>query len=104
MPVALEYEDVLKRAFMRESISAADVDVFLDYVFSVAELFEVRFRLRPALRDPDDVRILELAARAGAPIVTFNTRDFVEAAGYGVPVMLPTDCLLQIGGYDDRQR
>ena len=42
-------------------------------------------------------RILDLAARAGAAIDTFNTRDFVGAAAYGVPVLLPVEFLKQIG-------
>ncbi len=97
VPVALEYEDVLKREFMQMVISAADVDLLLDYWFGVADLVEVQFRLRPTLRDPDDDRILELAARAGAAIVTFNTRDFVGAATYGVQVVRPVEFLQQIG-------
>ena len=97
VPVALEYEDVLKREFMRTVIRAADVDSLLDYFFSVAELVEVQLRLRPTLRDPDDDRILELAARAGAAIITFNTSDFVGAAAYRVPVLLPSEFLKQIG-------
>ena len=38
-----------------------------------------------------------MAARAGAVIVTFNTRDFVGAAAYGVRVVRPTEFLNQIG-------
>lgn len=82
---------------MRTVISPADVDLLLDYLFGVADLVEVQFRVRPALRDPDDDRILELAARAVAAIVTFNIRDFAGAAAYGVPVVRPVDFLRQIG-------
>ena len=95
--MALEYEEVLKRDFMQTFISPADVDSLLDYLFGVADLVEVQFRLRPTLRDPDDDRILELAARAGATIVTFNTRDFVGALAYGVAVVEPVEFLQQIG-------
>jgi len=63
VPVALEYEDVLKRQNMQTIISTEDADSLLDYFFGVSDLVEVQFRLRPALRDPDDDRILELAAR-----------------------------------------
>ena len=97
VPVALEYEDVLKREFMKTVISPGDVDLLLDYLFGIADLVEVQFRLRPMLRDPDDERILEWAARAGASIVTFNTRDFVGAVAYGVPVVLPVEFLQRIG-------
>jgi predicted nucleic acid-binding protein len=99
VPVALEYEDVLKREFMQSVITAADVEVFLDFMISKADLFEVKFRLRPTLRDPDDDRILELAARAGASIVTFNTSDFVEAVAYKIPVLRPVEFLQQIGEF-----
>ncbi len=97
VPLALEYEDVLKREFMRSAITADDVDRLLDYLFSVASLVEVHFSLRPALRDPDDDRILELAARAGAMIVTFNVRDFVGAEAFGVRVLRPGEFLRLIG-------
>lgn len=97
VPVALEYEDVLKRTFMQSVISPNDIDDLLDYVFSVADRIEVQFRVRPALRDPDDDRILELAAHAGAAIVTFNDRDFAGAAAYRIPVLRPGQFLRQIG-------
>ncbi len=87
----------MKREFMGSFISPTDVDSLLDYLFGVSDLVEVPFRLRPVLRDPDDDRILELAARAGASIVTFNTRDFVGALAYGVAVVQPVKFLQQIG-------
>ena len=97
VPVALEYEDVLKREFMRTTINAADVDALLDYLFGVSHRVEIQLRVRPALRDPDDDRILELAARAGATIVTFNTRDFVGAQAFGVRAVRPLEFLSKIG-------
>lgn len=66
VPVALEYEDVLKREFMHSVIDAQDVDDLLGYIFKVSRLVNVRFRLRPALPDADDERILELAAHCQA--------------------------------------
>jgi predicted nucleic acid-binding protein len=97
VPLALEYEDVLKRECMRSTITAVEVDILLDYMFGVADLVEVHFLLRPALRDPDDDRILELAARARAVIATFNTRDFAGAEAYGVAVLRPVEFLRRIG-------
>ena len=64
VPVALEYEDVLKREFM-ETCSGFRIS------------WKSPSGCGRVLRDPDDDRILELAARAEATIVTFNTRDFV---------------------------
>ena len=53
VPVALEYEDVLKREFMHSVIDAQDVDDLLGYIFKVSRLVNVRFRLRPALPSHD---------------------------------------------------
>jgi predicted nucleic acid-binding protein len=63
----------------------------------VADLVEVRFRLRPALRDPDDDRTLELAVRARASIVPVNTQDFAGAGAFGVPIVQPIEFLRRIG-------
>ena len=71
---------------MQTIIGASDVGQLLDYLFGVPDLIEIQLRVRPALRDPDDDRTLELAARAGASIVTFNVKDFAGAEAYGVPV------------------
>ncbi len=43
--------------------------------------------------DPDDDRILEAAVRMGAPIVTFNVRDFRGAEAFGIPTMRPGELL-----------
>lgn len=82
---------------MRTVISAGNVDTFLDYLFQTAVLVEAPLRLRPALRDPDDDRILEVAARMRATIITYNGRDFAGAGLYGVPVLEPIEFLLRIG-------
>ena len=74
-----------------------DVDFLLDYLFSVSNLVEVRTRLRPALRDPDDDRIPGLAVRSNALIITFNSRDFVGSEAYGVKVLRPLDFLRLLG-------
>jgi acetyl-CoA acetyltransferase family protein len=60
------------------------VDQFLDYLFSVARLEPTVRRKRPTLRDPDDERILEVAAQCGAMIVTHNRRDFAGAEQFGI--------------------
>lgn len=82
---------------MRKVIAPADVDDFLDYVLSVAELVSIPYRIRPALRDPSDDRILEVAAIADAAIVTFNERDFEGAERHGVPILRPVEFLRMIG-------
>ena len=82
---------------MDSCISQPEVDVFLDYLFSIAQLVEAPFRLRPALRDPDDDRILELAVRVNASIITFNIRDFLGSEAYGVKAQRPLDLLRLLG-------
>lgn len=54
------------------------------------------------LLDPDDDRILEVAVRAGAPIVTFNIRDFQGAWKLGIAILLPRELLAIIR--EGRQR
>jgi predicted nucleic acid-binding protein len=68
--LALEYEAVLKRETVRGAITREDIDDFLDYLLSRALLVQIYFRWRPALPDPNDECILELAIRAQEPIIT----------------------------------
>jgi putative PIN family toxin of toxin-antitoxin system len=81
--LALEYEDVLKRSHVLPGFSETEVDEFLDYLFSVARLEPTVRRKRPSLRDPDDERILEVAAQCGAMMVTHNTRDLRGPSNLG---------------------
>jgi putative PIN family toxin of toxin-antitoxin system len=84
--LALEYEDVLKRKDMVRDMTAAEIDDFLDFVIRTSNLAPSVVRVRPSLRDPDDERILEVAAQCRAMIITHNEKDFVGAAQLGVPV------------------
>jgi predicted nucleic acid-binding protein len=48
-----------------------------DAFLTNAEMLEVYYRWRPNLRDEGDNHVLELAVAAGgAPIITYNRRDF----------------------------
>ncbi len=91
--LALEYEDVLKRPGLLPATSERETDVFLDYLQASSTLFQFVPSLRPSLRDPDDERILEVAVRCGAMIVTHNTRDFDGAARFGIEVKTPLEVL-----------
>jgi predicted nucleic acid-binding protein len=91
--LALEYEDVLKRENVAGGITEPDVDLFLDYVFRAANLVPFVLRRRPALRDPDDERILEVAVQCRAMIITHNKRDFVGAERFGISVRSPAEFL-----------
>jgi putative PIN family toxin of toxin-antitoxin system len=95
--LALEYESVLKRGILELGLSLADIDDFTEYLCSRARLVQIYFRWRPLLPDPDDDRILEVAVRSGAPIVTFNVRDFRGSEGLGIRTMSPGELLAIMG-------
>ena len=96
--LALEYEDVLKRPGMLPGFRHSDVDDFLDYIFSQSNLVPSVRRLRPALRDPDDDRILEVAVSCRAIIVTHNLRDFQAASWHRVEAVSPVELLRRLRG------
>ena len=96
--LALEYESVLKREIHESGLTTTDIDDFLEYFFSRARLVQIYFRWRTVLPDPDDDRILEVAVRTGAPILTFNVRDFRGAERFGIRTMTPGDFLVILGG------
>jgi predicted nucleic acid-binding protein len=91
--LALEYEEVLKRADLIPGLTEGDVDGFLDYLFQSSNLVPSVHAMRPSLSDPDDELILDLATQCGATILTYNRRDFVEAARRSVDVLTPAEFL-----------
>lgn len=98
VPLVLEYEDVLLRMTAELGLAGRDVRDLLDYLCSVANNQAIFFLWRPRLRDPKDDMVLELAAAAGCKtIITFNLRDFVGVAEFGVRAITPRDFLQEIG-------
>jgi predicted nucleic acid-binding protein len=95
--LAFEYEAVLKRGAPQTGFTAEDIDDFVEYLCSRARLVQIYFRWRPALPDPNDDRILEVAVRTSSRIVTFNTRDFTGAERFGIEVISPRELLTLIG-------
>jgi putative PIN family toxin of toxin-antitoxin system len=95
--LAFEYQAVLKRGVSELGLELQDIDDFIEYLCSRSELVQIYFRWRPALRDPDDDRILEVAVRANAAIVSFNTKDFAGAGQFGIRVMSPREMLDMVG-------
>jgi putative PIN family toxin of toxin-antitoxin system len=91
--LAFEYEAVLKRGASETDLTLQDIDDFVEYLCSRSRLVQIYFHWRPALRDPNDDRILEVAVRTGTPVVTFNTRDFAGAERFGVKLMGPKELL-----------
>ena len=93
VPLMVEYEAVMTRTehLTAARLSLDDVGILLDSVAAVAEPVRLAFLWRPALRDPDDDMVLEAAVNGQADmIVTFNLRDFGQAASrFGISIMLP---------------
>jgi putative PIN family toxin of toxin-antitoxin system len=59
--LAFEYEAVLKRGASETDLTLRDIDDFVEYLCSRSRLVQIYFHWRPALRDPNDDRILEVA-------------------------------------------
>ena len=87
--MALEYEEVLKRAGILPGWTSDELDRFIDYILQIVNPVYVAPARAPRLRDPNDERILEVAIGAGAVIVTHNIRDFSGSAQFGVRVFTP---------------
>ena len=90
VPLFAEYRVVLQRPENLLSRSAAQADAFLDYLLSVSHLQEVFYLWRPALPDPNDEIVLELAVAAGCRyIVTHNIRDFRGSERWATEAVTP---------------
>jgi putative PIN family toxin of toxin-antitoxin system len=98
VPVVLEYESVIKRNLKILSLTDKSVDVLIDYLCSVAHLWDVHFLWRPLLSDPSDDMILELAVRSGSEyIITWNIDDFKGVEAFGVKAINAKEFLELIG-------
>ena len=100
VPLALEYEAVLKRpeqiAVSRGTVQG--IDKLLDALIAVSRPVNRAFFWRPLLRDPDDDMVLEVALSGRADLlVTFNQRDFEPAASaLEIEVVAPREALKRI--------
>ena len=89
-----EYRAVLLRPENLLQRTALQAESFLDFLISTSHLQEVFFRWRPALPDPDDDLILELAVAGSCRyIVTHNLRDFRGMENWGIAAVTPGDFL-----------
>ena len=91
--LVLEYESALKRHHEEIGLTARQIDDVLDYLCQVGVHEKVHFLWRPALKDPGDDMVLELAVASGATIVTFNKADFGAAPRFGANVQSPQEFL-----------
>ena len=97
VPLVLEYEASLLRHAEQLGLSATEVTALVDYLCSVGVAQQIHFLWRPALHDPRDEFVLELAVAAGCQaIVTHNTRDFAGADRFGVEVLTPGQFLRRL--------
>ena len=94
VPLALEYEAVLVRHADALGLSRKDAEGLVDYLCQVAHRQDIHFLWRPALTDPRDEFILELAVAAACEaIVTHNVRDFSGASALRVHILSPAEFL-----------
>ena len=94
VPLFIEYRAVLLRPENLLTRPPSQAEGFLDFLLSASHLQEIFFLLRPALPDPGEDLILELAVAAGSRyIVTHNLRDFRGTEKCGVTAGSPSDFL-----------
>jgi len=94
----LEYEEVANREAGRLGLPNWAVESIVDMFCRFGARQNIRFRLRPALTDPDDEFLLELAVASQADfIVTHNLSDFRGVENYGIRAVTPAEFLRTIG-------
>lgn len=94
VPLFVEYRATLLRPENLLQRPAQQTEGFLDFLLATSHLQEIFFLWRPALPDPGDDLILELAVTAGCGyIVTHNLRDFRGTEKWGVAAVTPGDFL-----------
>lgn len=97
VPLVIEYEDVLRREVVGRFVPATTVEAVIDFHCSVAAKHRIHFLWRPALRDPGDDMVLELAVAAQSDIVTHNLKDFGGVERFGLRAISPRVFLTEIG-------
>jgi predicted nucleic acid-binding protein len=97
VPLALEYEAVLVQHAGELGLTRGEAMGLVDFLCHVGVRTAVHFLWRPALSDPRDEFILELAIAAGCEaIVTHNVRDFAGARPFPVWIATPGEFLGRI--------
>jgi putative PIN family toxin of toxin-antitoxin system len=98
VPLVLEYEQTLKRVCIAGDLPASDIDSVIHFLCANANLRLIFFLWRPLLRDPNDHFVLELAVESRADfLITFNTKNFVDAERFGIRVISPREFLAIMG-------
>jgi putative PIN family toxin of toxin-antitoxin system len=98
VPLALEYEEVLRRQGNKLELTQGDVADLVDALCALSHHHKIHFLWRPQLLDADDELVLELAVAARCShIVTYNQKDFGGAERFGLKVVTPKEFLQEIG-------
>ena len=93
-----EYEAALKRPESGIRLPRPAIDDILDYICTAGERQPIYFLWRPTLPDASDDLVLEVAVHGRCDrIVTFNARDFVGSAQFGIQVETPAAFLRSLG-------
>ena len=100
-----EYEALLSRdeLYQDAPLSAADREVLLDALMSVAAWTTIYFAWRPNLRDEADNHLVELAVAGGATaVITYNTKDLTNAelAFPGLRILTPEALLREMASWE----
>ncbi|HEV3058659.1 MAG TPA: PIN domain-containing protein [Vicinamibacterales bacterium] len=97
VPLVLEDEAVLRRHADKLGLGAEEVVGLVDYLCGIGHQQAIHFLWRPALRDPKDEFVLELAVAAEcSAIVTHNVRDFEGAKIFGIEILTPAEFIFQV--------
>jgi len=97
IPVFEEYCAVLLRKTSLDAfgLTEDDVQAFLDFIALIGEKTDIRYLLRPNLRDENDNMFIELAFASDARyLITKNIGDFTikpELILEGVTIITPAD-------------
>jgi predicted nucleic acid-binding protein len=96
---------VLKeRPGMIEGFSDSAIDAFLDGLCAIANRHDIFYLWRPLARDPDDDLLLDLAVRAPGSIITYNARDLLPAAEFGIALVTAKSFCSGWENYHDQDR
>jgi putative PIN family toxin of toxin-antitoxin system len=89
-----EYESTLNRPGLIPNLSRRRLNAILDYLCASAHCQKIHYLWRPALPDPGDDLVLEVAVAGECDtIVTYNVRDFAGIERFGIRVQTPREFL-----------
>ncbi|MFP4085698.1 MAG: putative toxin-antitoxin system toxin component, PIN family [Desulfobacteraceae bacterium] len=98
VPLIVEYEDVLDRGKLPNTITKNDISNFIDFFCHIGEQQDIFFLWRPFLPDPSDDLVLEVAVAGNCDaIITYNKRHFKNVEKFGLRILEPKEFLAEIG-------